>query len=163
METQKAADGTKRTDGFTGRGAAATAPGEALPSRAGARAAAATPVGVSRAFIKPACVKRPPFVPVQHKQAPDRAGSVAWGAKKAPRREPRGTPRGGPARLALRWRVPADTRAHTHARTRTDVDVRTATRLSEQQAWKARPGTGVQDGTRPHNPRLPARRLWVWP
>lgn len=82
-----------------------------------------TSVEVSRAFIKPARVKRPPFVRGQHKQAPDRAGSVGWEAKKALRPEAE-LQTSEATTSASRWagvswlvRARARTYARTHART----------------------------------------------
>lgn len=71
--------GTGRGEAFR-VGARAPLPRErrALPLTALA-GLGSTSVEVSRAFIKPACVNRPPFVLVQHKQAPDVAGPQGRG------------------------------------------------------------------------------------
>lgn len=79
----------------------------------------------------PACLQCPPFVPIQHKQASDRAGNLTWGARKALSCEP-GCKRdtyGRPARCAQRRHVLGD------MYTCTDVTAHTSTTLS----W-SRPG-----------------------
>lgn len=97
-----------------------------------------TSVEVSRAFIKPARVKRPPFVGGQHKQFPAGARSVGCETKKALGGE-RGAPVGAlagqpgaprPEGARPDWRTLTQARTHTHARkhayARTDVTVRHA-------------------------------------
>lgn len=97
-----------------------------------------TSAEVSRAFIKPARVKRPPFVGGQHKQVPAGTRSVGCEAKKAlggERSGPAGALAGQPGAPRPEtarpdWRTLTQARKHTHARkhacARADVTVRHA-------------------------------------